>query len=111
MKNPPEENQLATGQGLPAPVCSPVASVRELPACAPPLGESGEEYYCKRDDFVRYIEDEVNPAREKCNLKPIDQRSALECYRILNYFAKQWGCNPIQENAELCRPAGGEEKP
>ena len=84
----------------PAPVCSPEASVRESPACAPPLGESGEEYYCKRDDFVRYIEDEVNPAREKFNLKPIDQRSALECYRILNDFAKHIHPEPTSQDHE-----------
>lgn len=68
------------------------------PACCPPLGDSGEEYYCKRDDFIRYIEDEVNPAREKCKLRPLDLKTAEECYRILNDFARQWGCDPIGDN-------------
>jgi DNA-binding XRE family transcriptional regulator len=29
MKKPPEENQLTTGQGLPAPVCSAVVDIRD----------------------------------------------------------------------------------
>jgi hypothetical protein len=103
MKKSTEENELTTGQGLPAPFCSPLACVRELPACAPPFGESGEEYYCKRDDFVRYIEDQVNPAREAAGLQPLCWRTAEECYRILNDFARKWGCNPIQANTLLSR--------
>lgn len=66
---------------------------------APPQGESGEEYYCKRDDFVRYIEDEVNPAREDAGLTPLDMKTAEECFRILNDFARKWGCKPTTEAA------------
>ena len=54
---------------------------------APPLGETGEEYYCKRDDFMRYVENEVNPARIACGLQPLDVTTAGVCYRILNDFA------------------------
>jgi len=53
----------------------------------PPLGESGEEYYCKCDDFMRYIENEVNPARVACGLPPLDVITADVCFRILNDFA------------------------
>lgn len=66
--------------------------------CSPPLGESGEAYYCKRDDFTRYIESEVNPARIKAGLQPLDMKSAEECYRILNDFARKWGCKPIADH-------------
>lgn len=55
----------------------------------PPLGESGEEYYCKREEFTRYIQDKVNPARERAGLKPLDLKTAEECYRILNDFARK----------------------
>ncbi len=68
-------------------------------ACSPPLGEDGEAYYCKRDDFTRYLEEVVNPARIDANLAPLDKRTAEECYRILNDFARKWGCKPISENA------------
>jgi hypothetical protein len=64
-------------------------------ACSPPLGEGGEAYYCKRDDFTRYINREVNPARIEAGLQPLDMKSAEKCYRILNDFARKWGCKPI----------------
>ena len=58
-------------------------------ACSPPGGESGEEYYCSRDAFVCYIEDEVNPARKRAGLERLDMKTAEVCYRILNDFARQ----------------------
>ncbi len=76
---------------------TPIGGIAK-PDCDPPLGELGEAYYCKRDDFTRYIADQVNPAREAAGLQPLCWRTAEECYRILNDFARQWGCNPIQEN-------------
>jgi hypothetical protein len=62
----------------------------------PPIGESGENYYCKRDDFTRYISFEVNPAREKAGLKPLCERTAEECYRILNEFARERGLDQVE---------------
>ena len=62
---------------------------------APPLGESDEAYYCKRDDFMRYIAEQVNPARWGSGLRPLDQTTTEECYRILNDFARKWGCKPL----------------
>jgi len=56
---------------------------------APPLGELGEEYYCKRDDFMRYVEHIVNPERIRVGLPPLDTTTAGVCYRILNDFALQ----------------------
>ncbi len=53
-----------------------------------PLGEYGENYYCKRDDFLRYIADNVNPARLAAGLKELDETTANECFRILNDFAR-----------------------
>lgn len=53
----------------------------------PPLSESGEEYYYKRDDFMRYIEYKINPTRVACGLPPLDVITAGVCFRILNDFA------------------------
>lgn len=86
-------------------VCNHCEGTGESPldatACSPPLGESGEAYYCKRDDFTRYLEEVVNPARIAANLAPLDKRTAEECYRILNDFARKWGCKPIAENKQI----------
>jgi hypothetical protein len=54
-----------------------------------PEGESGEEYYCKRDDFIRYIHEDVNEIRESRGLPLLDLKTAEECYRILNDFARK----------------------
>ncbi len=59
------------------------------------FGLSGEEYFIEKEAFVLYIEDTVNPAREKHGLLPIDLKSAEESYRILNDFAIRWRRNPI----------------
>jgi hypothetical protein len=56
----------------------------------PPIGLTGEPYYLARDDFSRYIEEEVNPARAKAGLQPLDAKTAEECFRILNDFYRKW---------------------
>ena len=48
-----------------------------------PLAET-EAYYSEQEEFMRYIQDEVNPAREKAHLLPIRKYEAKECYRILH---------------------------
>lgn len=54
-----------------------------------------EEYYIMRDDFLRYIDDDVNPARFKAGLAEIKTIDARECYRILYDFWKKWEVNRI----------------
>ena len=49
-----------------------------------------EEYYIMRDEFMRYIEDSVNPARTEAGLEPIREHEGRECYRILYEFWKKW---------------------
>ena len=73
--------------------------------CSAPCGESGEIYYCKKEEFVRYISDEVNPAREKSGLQPLDLKSAEEAYRILNDFYKKQKLvrqQPVGFAARIC---------
>lgn len=48
--------------------------------------ETSEEYYIRRDNFVRYIDTEVNPARLKAGLSEIREHEARECFRILHDF-------------------------
>ena len=50
----------------------------------------GEEYYTMRDEFMRYIEDQVNPARISAGLEPIREHEGRECYRILYDFWRNW---------------------
>ena len=66
----------------------------EHPPLQPPLGQGGEDYYCHRDEFTRYIAFEVNPARESAGLKPLCEKTAEECFRILNDFARRWSNKP-----------------
>lgn len=47
---------------------------------------NSEEYYIQRDDFMRYIEDKVNPARLDVGLSGIREHEARECFRILYEF-------------------------
>ena len=47
---------------------------------------NSEEYYIQRDDFMRYIEDKVNPARLAEGLLEIRVHEARECFRILYMF-------------------------
>lgn len=55
-----------------------------------------EEYYCERDEFVRYIAINVNPERVKNNLKPIDEDGARECFRIIYDFREHIENNPVK---------------
>jgi hypothetical protein len=48
--------------------------------------ESAEEYYIRRDGFLRHIKDNVDPARVANGLQPLDETTARECFRILNDF-------------------------
>lgn len=41
-----------------------------------------EEYYAARDHFMRYVAEQVNPAREKYGLPLISNEAASECYRL-----------------------------
>lgn len=52
-----------------------------------------EEYYIDRDDFIRYIIEEVNPARLKVGLSEIREHEARECFRILNDFYRRVDCD------------------
>lgn len=45
---------------------------------------TAEEYYMARDCFIEYVREHVNPAREKCSLRPIDLLSARETFRLLD---------------------------
>ena len=49
-----------------------------------------ESEYIDRDEFIRYITDEVNPARKKKGLSKIRKAEARECYRILLQFRQDW---------------------
>jgi len=43
-----------------------------------------EDYYAKQEQFVRYVDHKVNPARKESYLEPIREYEARECYRILH---------------------------
>ena len=60
----------------------------DIPTNFAPLGEYEEDYYIKRDDFLRYIVDNVNPARLAAGLRELDETTVNECFRILNDFAR-----------------------
>lgn len=49
-----------------------------------------EQYYTMRDEFMCYIEDEVNPARLDAGLELIRKHEAEQCYRILYDFWRKW---------------------
>lgn len=49
-----------------------------------------EEYYIARDEFMAYIEEKVNPAREKAGLSAIRDHEAKECFRIIHEFREEW---------------------
>lgn len=42
-----------------------------------------EEYYQDRDAFIRYVEDEVNPARVANGLEPVPAAAAGHLYDVL----------------------------
>lgn len=57
-----------------------------------PLPEPGsEEWYILRDEFLRYVANEVNPARIGAGLKEIDMTAAKECFRVLDDFLRKEG--------------------
>ena len=47
-----------------------------------------EQYFIEQDEFRRYVANQVNPARVEAGLKPIDDDSARECFRIIYDFHK-----------------------
>jgi hypothetical protein len=70
--------------------------VNELPPPPPRVHSSAcstdttEEYYIKRDEFMRHIAFEVNPARLASGLSEIREHEARECYRIITDFQRKW---------------------
>lgn len=46
--------------------------------------DSSDAYFLAQDEFRRYIEDRVNPARAMNGLSPIGDHEARECFRILD---------------------------
>lgn len=65
--------------------------------------DTTEEYYIKRDEFMRYIAFEVNPARLAAGLSEIREHEARECYRIIIDFQRKW--NEPSSNAPADLPA------
>lgn len=49
-----------------------------------------EAYYTMRDEFVRYVENEVNPARCNAGLTELRIKESEECFRILYEFWKNF---------------------
>ena len=49
-----------------------------------------EQYYIDRDEFVRYIINEVNPERLKAGLKEVGHDEAVCCFRIIYDFREKW---------------------
>lgn len=49
-----------------------------------------EEYYAMKDEFVRYIIDNVNPARKGAGLTELREKECEKCFRILYEFWKNW---------------------
>ena len=54
------------------------------------LFRTTEEFYVRQGEFIRYIEDEVNPARAKHGLSQIREDEARECFRIMDKFFVEW---------------------
>lgn len=54
------------------------------------MTDTAEEYYCSLDHFLRYVKEEVNPARLNAGLKEVDEDAARVCYIIINYYQKRW---------------------
>lgn len=53
-------------------------------------GGSAELFHARQDEFMRYVEDEVNPARVAAGLSEIRPHEARECFRIIDEFATKW---------------------
>lgn len=54
------------------------------------LFKNTEEFYAARDDFRRYVADQVNPCRRASGLEEISDDAARECFRILDQFSERW---------------------
>ena len=52
--------------------------------------KTSEEYFIHRDQFIAYILDEVNPAREKQGLSQIREVEAGICFRVMIDFLDKW---------------------
>jgi len=65
----------------------PIIEKTEKGVCS---ADTTEEYYIKRDEFMRYIAFEVNPARLAAGLSEIREHEARECYRIITDFQRKW---------------------
>lgn len=68
---------------------APVSGTPES-ACSTPLPDTSEEYYIRRDEYMRYIDREVNPARRANGLEEIREHEARECFRIIVDFLRKW---------------------
>jgi hypothetical protein len=51
---------------------------------------TSDEYFRAQDEFRRYVETEVNPARVKHGLSEIRDAEARECFRIIDEFLDDW---------------------
>jgi hypothetical protein len=47
-----------------------------------------DDYYLRRDAFMDYIRDYVNPSRRANHLPPLDLHTARECFRLID--EKTW---------------------
>jgi len=52
--------------------------------------QTTQEYYNLMDQFVNYINTEVNPRRKKSGLREIGDSEARACFRILHDFEERW---------------------
>lgn len=79
------------------------------PACSTPLPDTSEEYYIRRDEFMRYIDREVNPARRANGLEEIREHEARECFRIIVDFLRKWESHTSNKGSSVSGPATGTE--
>lgn len=49
-----------------------------------------EEYFARQDEFRIYIQDVVNPARQRAGLAEIREDEARDCFRLLDKFFADW---------------------
>lgn len=59
------------------------------------LFRTTEEYCVRQDEFLAYCDEHVNPARVAAGLKPLDDRTAREAFRILDKFFMHWRRNGV----------------
>lgn len=48
-----------------------------------------EQWYALQEEFIRYIINQVNPARLDAGLSEIREHEARECFRILDDFHRK----------------------